>query len=323
MKIKRISKDKIKLHNDFKQIFGNVNHLEKKEGNIEVFLRNDGFYELISGYQKFHHNNIKSIVVKKPKDDLRILMLRNVLSEIGYTPLQYARAISYYIEEILIPNGITKRAAQDRECSVFFNISKSSIYKYNSLLKLILPLQMLADNKEYPYTAFVSAHRLTEDNQKILYHEIISRERDVATRNFIERTVQELLIEQGDKIKMPRNNASDKHDLIRKSPRNKISLSDIVREYKQIAIEDNTISDYEIEQEYKPKEIENNGVFTLYDSEYPPSDDIIDDVLKDMIKKTNYLMNKKMNDIELAYISNILIKLTTIAEINSSNKPNI
>lgn len=180
-------------------------------GVVEVFKKPDGRYEISSGHRRVRaakeagKTSVPCIVNAMPDDVARAKkLLDSNITNRTLEPLDYARMIEYYIECVLIPSG--QKGQMDAQCAEYFGISKSAVYKYRALLKMIPELQELADREEFPYTAFVSAHRLSEDKQKELY-DILTREAGKhtddngdpvpLTRSFIMNEITRLLKDEG------------------------------------------------------------------------------------------------------------------------------
>lgn len=145
-------------------------------GAIEVYKKPDGRYEISSGHRRYEamkllkRNDIPCIVNKMPNSFERgkKLLASNIRNR-KLTPLQYAKAISYY-DELLTQAG--QKVNLTKQASEFFGISYSMIYRYQSLLKLIPELQKIANEPSFPFSALRKATILTEEGQKELYNQI-------------------------------------------------------------------------------------------------------------------------------------------------------
>ena len=155
-----------------------------------------------------------SIPASMPDDMVKARkLLDSNLTNRTLHPLDYARCIEYYITYVLKPSGF--KGDVDSQCAEYFNKSRSAIYKYRSIVKMIPELQELANDPQFPFTGFVSAHRLSEEMQKKLYEEIKSYpethlDKDgnpmEVSRSYIEQTVTRLLKEE-DRYKEAANKA--------------------------------------------------------------------------------------------------------------------
>lgn len=217
-KIEYIDIDQIDENPDNKTIFNmeDIKTLERSIkangfiGAIEVFKKPDGRYEISSGHRRVRAmrelgmNQVPCIVNPMPDDvsKARRLIESNMTNRTLH-PLDYARSIEYYISYVLKPSGFTGDV--NKECADFFNISTSSVYKYRQIVKMIPELQGLANNPQFPYSGFVSAHRLSAEKQLELYDEIRNYSKNhkddngnpiEVSRFYIEQTVRKLLKEE-------------------------------------------------------------------------------------------------------------------------------
>ena len=55
---------------------------------------------------------------------------------------------------------------------IFFHISPTMVHRYTSILKMIPELQAMANDPDFPFSAFSTAATLTDDDQYILYNKI-------------------------------------------------------------------------------------------------------------------------------------------------------
>ena len=189
-------------------------------GAVDVFKKPDGRYEISSGHRRVRalrelgYKQVPCLVNSMPDDMVKARkLLDSNLTNRTLHPLDYARCIEYYITYVLKPSGF--KGDVDSQCAEYFNKSRSAIYKYRSIVKMIPELQELANDPQFPFTGFVSAHRLSEEMQKKLYEEIKSYpethlDKDgnpmEVSRSYIEQTVTRLLKEE-DRYKEAANKA--------------------------------------------------------------------------------------------------------------------
>lgn len=187
-------------------------------GAIEVFKKPDGRYEISSGHRRVRamkllkRDKVPCLVTMMPDDVVRAKkLLDSNITNRKLHPLDYARSIDYYVENILVPSGFEGNV--EDKCAEYFNISKSAVYKYRSLNKMIPELQKLADNPNVPFTGLVSAHRLSEEGQKELCDTISRyfedhRDKDgnpePIKRKSLEEEVNRLLEREGSRIQLPK-----------------------------------------------------------------------------------------------------------------------
>lgn len=324
MKTVKIKTEDIRLYRGFELIFEDVARSRVKINSEYIVLCpcEEGF-ELTKGYSLYKNailNNVETLpAIIEKKEQTEDMFLQRAMAEINPRPTEYAKAVKFYIEACLLPADIKKRTEQDRKCSEFFGISTSTLNKYAALLKMTPELQSLSDDPRFPFTAFVSAHRLTAENQMRLYKILSNISSKIISRSFIENTIQEILTEQGDKIAMPGNNKKDRGYTGKQPPRKTISLARIIEEYNStLEGQEDKATKEEKRNEDDRKEVD-NGVFCYYLDDYPPSEEKVDDVLKNMIANADSLHGIKANGVQMAYMANVIVKLMTIIETNSND----
>lgn len=217
-KIEYIDIDQIDENPDNKAIF-NMEDIKTLERSIEtngfigaitVFTKPDGRYEISSGHRRVRamkalgHDKIPCIISAMPDDVVRARkLLESNITNRTLHPLDYARSIEYYIANVLKPSGY--KGDMNKKSAEFFNISSSSVYKYRQIVKMIPELQKLANDPQFPYSGFISAHRLSEEKQHELYREIKNYSQNhkdedgnpmEVSRFYIEQTVRKLLKEE-------------------------------------------------------------------------------------------------------------------------------
>ena len=184
-KIYNISLDLIDENPENEKIFSmeNIEDLAQaiKEdgfhGAIEVRLKDNERFEILSGHRRYRamqllgNKSIPAIVIDS-KDDLKIatLLLRSNINNRDMTPLDYARAIQFYIDNIQ-PHVKYEGRSRDN-IAQYFHMSSSMIHRYMAITKVIPELQVMANSKEFPFSAFASAATLSEEQQKELYQKI-------------------------------------------------------------------------------------------------------------------------------------------------------
>lgn len=190
---KYVSVDLIDEHPDNKKVF-NMKEIERlandmKENGfdnaspIAVIKKPDGRYEISGGHRRFEAAKMcgyKEVLVyeKKDVDDIKrakLLLGTNILNRV-LTPMDYARAIEYYIANVLKPEGF--KGDTRKACAEYFGKGTGTIYRYQSLLKLIPELQELADEPDFPFSAFEQVTSSSEEIQKNLYETIMEEKRE-------------------------------------------------------------------------------------------------------------------------------------------------
>ncbi len=147
-------------------------------GGIEVFkIPHKDQYEISSGHRRYEavkllgKKTIPCIVSKYPSDFKRgVKMLVSNIRSRKLSPLEMAKAIDYY-SKLLKNEGF--KGEMNKKIAEFFNMSEIQVYRHQCLLRLIPELQELADDPQFPYSAFREAATLSKDGQKELYKDII------------------------------------------------------------------------------------------------------------------------------------------------------
>ncbi len=146
-------------------------------GVVEVYLKPNGRFELLAGHRRFEaykklgKHTIPAIIYEM--DDSIAVIKHWIGSNIEsrkLKPLNYARAIEYYINRVLIPSGFT--GDKIKACSEFFHKSPSQIKRFRTYNKLIPELQDLLNYDDFPFTGLDGFVTFTNDEQKQLYDEI-------------------------------------------------------------------------------------------------------------------------------------------------------
>ena len=167
-------------------------------GVIEVYQKESGRYELISGnrrmlaMKKRGATTIPAVILPMPDEIFKAekLLASNVYNR-ELTPLDYARAIEYYIDNVLKPSGYT--GDKNEACSKFFLKSVTTIKRYRAISLMIPELQEFTEDEQFPYTAFDKARTFTKEEQYILYDELVkfqSSNPDVKiSQTYVEQTI--------------------------------------------------------------------------------------------------------------------------------------
>lgn len=169
------------------------------KGAVEVFQKPDGRYQLIAGHRRWLGNKktgnpiTPAIIYPAPENDADRVeqLLDSNLNNRDFTPLDYARAIRIYIDKVLVPRG--EKSGSRKKCADYFGISETQVQRYLSILKMIPELQELAENPEFPYSAFTSAATLEREDQYDLYERVM-KEREMNTDKYISRKRIEQMI---------------------------------------------------------------------------------------------------------------------------------
>lgn len=145
---------------------------------INVYLKDDGRYEIASGHRRYEalkklgRDTAKCYVQPYPDSEIDVAknLIDSNIQTRKMTPLDMARALRFY-HQILIKEKVKgdKRALVAQH----FNMSSSHVQRYWSLLELIPELQELGNSPEYPMSAICQANVLSKENQKVLYGKLI------------------------------------------------------------------------------------------------------------------------------------------------------
>lgn len=153
-------------------------------GAIEVFQKKDGRYQIIAGETRYRANllvgnkTIRAIVTAniKEEDRVRRFLGSNLLAR-DLTPYDYANVISYYKEHLFeIDKAKEKEEGNSLRfrdvASKYLNMSASSVYRYECILRCIPELKAYAKDKTFPYNTFEKICTLSEEEQYVLYDRI-------------------------------------------------------------------------------------------------------------------------------------------------------
>lgn len=184
-KIVELEVDKIDPNPDNDKIF-NMNGLDGLAdsirndgftGAIEVFEKEDGRYEILSGHRRYEANKmagnktIPAIILPRVDEaaKARRLLSSNIYNR-EMTPVDKARAVEYYITNVLEVEGF--KGAIINACAEHFHVTTSQIKRYRMIARLIPSLQRMIENGVFPYTALDNARTLKESEQEELYNRI-------------------------------------------------------------------------------------------------------------------------------------------------------
>ena len=141
------------------------------------YLKDINRLEIISGHRSFRvlrKNKEEYIpcIIANSMDDVETLtfLLKANINNRKWTPLDYARAIYAYTDKIQPHKSFVGRSRDD--IADFFHISPTMVHRYTSILKMIPELQAMANDPDFPFSAFSTAATLTDDDQYILYNKI-------------------------------------------------------------------------------------------------------------------------------------------------------
>ncbi len=141
---------------------------------INVYLKDDGRYEIASGHRRYEalkrlgRETAKCYVQPYPESELDVAknLIDSNIQTRKMTPLDMARALRFY-HQILVKEKV--KGDKRKLVAEHFNMSSSHVQRYWSLLELIPELQELGNSPEYPMSAICRASGLSHENQKILY----------------------------------------------------------------------------------------------------------------------------------------------------------
>lgn len=149
----------------------------KEEGfegshTLGVYDLHDGTYEIYSGHRRYLSalkadiEQLPCYIKEEPTEAEKVADLINSnLNTRALSPLEYGKMITKYKEYVLKGESNTRG-----KLAKHFGISEANVYRYECMMNLIEPLQLLADkHKGVPYTALATASSLNEEQQQYLY----------------------------------------------------------------------------------------------------------------------------------------------------------
>lgn len=221
-------------------------------GAIEVYKKEDGRFEISAGHRRYEAvkalgwKTIPCIVSDMPDDTTRMrkLISSNIRSR-NLTPLDKARAIVAY------KSTITKKEAKEQGkyvkqiVSEYFGMAEAQLYRYEALLSLIPELQEMANDPNFPFSAFKTASNLSTEGQKRLY-ELLQK--------FIEEHKEEI---ENKEIEITRVRIEQMINLVKKLEEQKIKDKEKKDENKTLGIPPEEI--FEKEEESKISNEKNNS----------------------------------------------------------------
>ena len=138
------------------------------QGAIDVFQKEDGRYEIISGHRRYRavrENGDATIpCIIQPAPDVKRkaeLLLGGNINVRDKTPLMMGKMIDYY--KVNVMGNADKWEA---EAEKFFHLSTHTIRKLHRLIFLTPELQELADDRSFPYGGLDRAFELPLEFQK-------------------------------------------------------------------------------------------------------------------------------------------------------------
>lgn len=163
-------------------------------GTIEVYQKDDGRYEISSGHRRFRavkmlgFKTIPATISQMPTLDTqkrRKLIASNINSR-NMKPLDWARAINYYAETLLIEDanargkkyvpGQKYKASNNLNVNVktaeYFDMKEMTVIRYRSLCKLIPDLQAMVEDETIPWTSIWEVGNMDEEKQIEILKEI-------------------------------------------------------------------------------------------------------------------------------------------------------
>ena len=147
---------------------------------IEVYQKDDGRYEIISGHRRYaamkmlQSEEIPCIVsnISNP-DEIKKRLVSSNLSARVTTPMEMAYAIHAYREALAGQDKKEINQTSRQQIAEYFGMSESKVTRYEALLKLIPELQNLCKNPSFQYSALQKAVTLTPEEQKMLYEKLL------------------------------------------------------------------------------------------------------------------------------------------------------
>ncbi len=185
-RIESVNLDLIDLCEDNEKIFdcGNLDSLVESikrngfQGTVEVYEKNDGRYELLSGHRRYLSaktigmKTIPCEIVMEPSESQKaeILIMSNIATR-ELTPIEKGKALAYYEEKVLKKDKSVK-GDRRAELAKRFGIASSQVYKYKALLNLIPEIQKLIVDEKVAYVNIYACAVLPIETQKNIYDEI-------------------------------------------------------------------------------------------------------------------------------------------------------
>ena len=321
--IKNIPIENIEENPINEQIF-NMNGIEqlaetiKNEGfsgSIEVIDLGNGKYQIYSGHRRYrackllNMATIPCTIEEKPSDTLlmRKLLSSNIQNR-KMLPLDYARAIAEY-EKVLKAEGFKgdKRA----EIARFFNTSGGQIYRYVAISKMIPRLQVMTNEPEFPYTAFLDANKFNKKQQELLADKI-----EYYMNNHPELGIPRALIQQFCKdIEIETEREQKLKDEIKKSSSKE--------EESTVIPMNEPVEDEPVEHEENIESVGGNGFLSALSEDVDESiESEVEDMLPSEKKRERIQESIQSIDFEVMRTARTLIS-NTERDFTISNKENI
>jgi ParB family chromosome partitioning protein len=228
--IVQIPIDKIKKNPDNEKIFNmdgieglaNVIKEDGFTGAIEVFPLNDGTYEILSGHRRFEAAKLAGMktipsIILPVKDDVSVakkLITSNIHNR-ELSSMDKARAIEYYIENVIKKEHPNKRINVQNEVSRVFGLSLTQVKYLRRILKYVPELQDLLEKQLVPMSGLINAIQLDSVEQKELAENLW-----VLVRRNDGRTIgQRETVEACDQLIRRKNFAKEQEELRQKRER--------------------------------------------------------------------------------------------------------
>lgn len=148
------------------------------QGSVEVYLKKDGRYGLLSGHRRFlsckelGFLTIPCEIVEEPSESKKaeILIMSNMASR-ELTPIEKGCALRYYEENVL--NKEHFKGDKRAELARRFGTSSSQVYKLKALCDLVDELKQLITNEVVAYAYIYECAKMPSDTQKRIAKDII------------------------------------------------------------------------------------------------------------------------------------------------------
>lgn len=183
-------------------------------GTIEVYAKKDGRYEISAGHRRLlaaKQNGMKKIPcsIEEDTDDItkaKRLVMSNVHQR-KMTPYNWAKALNYYKEHVIIPAREKNKAADSRDkqnvgktkeiLAKAFNLSKSAVLRYMALLNLIPEFTPFIKNQNCNYTNYEMVSYQTPEVQMEVYDNLVKMavngDINTLSRTLIDQTVNRVV----------------------------------------------------------------------------------------------------------------------------------
>lgn len=207
--LKYISIDLIKENPKNEEIFNMditsiSNAIEQDEfrGAIEVYDLKDGTYEISSGHRRYRalkekgEKYILCFIFDRPDNEREVTkrLLSSNMSARVLTPLDYARSIRLYMDEVLVSTTGTNVAGGKRLLAAqFFNMTESKVQRYLNILNLPIELQKYAENTDFPYMALNDAKECNEEQIQEIISELNKKDLDKIKKSEVTAIIKAII----------------------------------------------------------------------------------------------------------------------------------